>query len=351
MRIPLLPEKGNFYKVNMHCHTTISDGKCTPEQVKEQYLAQGYSAVCYTDHEVLVGHEDLCDEHFIALHGYEVAIKQDPSAHTGVHMPVYHFNLIAERQDQRLMPRFFRDNPSCAGAARHYIDTVGVFSEDDLIFETRYDVAWLNDYLGAIRRAGYLVNYNHPQWSLNDKDDYSMLTELDSIELINGSCSHLGDNTPLVYEALLRLGRRFLPTGGDDNHSRSQCGLGWTVLCAPELTYDALIAAYKAGDLYVSEGPSILALYYEDGEICVRTTPAVSIVLRGEGRYSVVRQSRTEQFTEVRLPYDPQRLGAYLRIEVRDPEGYKAYSRAYFTDDPALREAHEAWLCAQNEDK
>ena len=63
-------------------------GDMPPEQVKEQYLAQGYSAVCYTDHEVLVGHEDLCDEHFNALHGYEVAIKQDMSKNTGAVMPV-----------------------------------------------------------------------------------------------------------------------------------------------------------------------------------------------------------------------------------------------------------------------
>ena len=26
----LLPENGNFYKANLHCHTTISDGRLTP---------------------------------------------------------------------------------------------------------------------------------------------------------------------------------------------------------------------------------------------------------------------------------------------------------------------------------
>ena len=29
----LLPEKGNFYKANLHCHTVVSDGALTPEQV------------------------------------------------------------------------------------------------------------------------------------------------------------------------------------------------------------------------------------------------------------------------------------------------------------------------------
>lgn len=31
MRQYLLPETGNFYKVNMHAHTVLSDGTQTPQ--------------------------------------------------------------------------------------------------------------------------------------------------------------------------------------------------------------------------------------------------------------------------------------------------------------------------------
>ena len=41
----LLPKEGKFYKANLHCHTTLSDGKLTPEQVKEEYMKRGYSIV------------------------------------------------------------------------------------------------------------------------------------------------------------------------------------------------------------------------------------------------------------------------------------------------------------------
>ena len=34
MKQYLLPPTGTFYKVNMHCHTTISDGSFTPEEIK-----------------------------------------------------------------------------------------------------------------------------------------------------------------------------------------------------------------------------------------------------------------------------------------------------------------------------
>ena len=47
MRKYLLPESGNFYKVNMHNHTTNSDGEHTPEQIKEIYKSLGYSANAY----------------------------------------------------------------------------------------------------------------------------------------------------------------------------------------------------------------------------------------------------------------------------------------------------------------
>ncbi|MBO5897602.1 MAG: hypothetical protein J6R04_01195 [Clostridia bacterium] len=44
MKQYLLPEKGIFYKANMHTHTTISDGQLTPEEIKEIYKARGYFA-------------------------------------------------------------------------------------------------------------------------------------------------------------------------------------------------------------------------------------------------------------------------------------------------------------------
>ena len=53
MKKYLLPESGNFYKANLHCHTTLSDGRLTPEEIKELYKSQGYSIVAYTDHNIL----------------------------------------------------------------------------------------------------------------------------------------------------------------------------------------------------------------------------------------------------------------------------------------------------------
>ena len=63
----LLPEEGSFYKANLHCHTTNSDGKWTPEQVKKAYRERGYSIVAFTDHNRYAFHKDLCDEDFFGI--------------------------------------------------------------------------------------------------------------------------------------------------------------------------------------------------------------------------------------------------------------------------------------------
>ena len=72
----LLPEEGNFYKANLHCHTVISDGDLTPEQVKEAYMEQGYSIVAFTDHNKYCKHEELDEEGFLSIAAYEANIDQ-----------------------------------------------------------------------------------------------------------------------------------------------------------------------------------------------------------------------------------------------------------------------------------
>ena len=76
MRTYLLPESGRFYKANLHCHSNCSDGRLSPAEIKELYKSRGYSIVAYTDHDVLLAHDELRDEAFLPLHGYEIEITE-----------------------------------------------------------------------------------------------------------------------------------------------------------------------------------------------------------------------------------------------------------------------------------
>ena len=332
MKYYLLGGNRRFYKTNLHCHTNISDGKHSPKEIKESYKALGYSAVCYTDHEVLIAHNDLCDSEFVALHGYEVAIKKELDGHTGYLMPVYHFNFIAEKQDNLLMPRYFANNPSMAGNSKYWLDKEGVFDPNDTIEATEYNIDWLNKYLCAVRDAGFLITYNHPEWSMQSSVDYLGLKGLHAIETMNTGCRNLGDCSSVHLHTMLLNGMTVIPVGGDDNHSENEIGKSWTMICASELNYDALISAYKDGACYASTGPEIFELYVEDGKLFIKTSPASIILLRGEGRYI----SKAYNCSEAVFEIDPKRTGKHFRLEIRDKDGNLALTRAYCFEEVGL---------------
>ena len=313
----------------MHCHTNISDGNQSPEEVKAFYKEHGYSAVCFTDHEVLIDHRDLCDEDFIALHGYEVAIKKDLTQHTAFFMPVYHLNLIAEKQDNLVMPRCFKDNPSYPGQSREWFNKYAKYDENDVITTTEYSIDWVSDYVCAVSNAGFLVTYNHPQWSLQNCNDYIGIKGLHAIEALNGGCYSIGDTSTSIHlEQMLRNGMKVASVGGDDNHSLHDCGTAWTMIKAEDLSYEALIDGYKKGHCYASCGPEITELYMEDGKIFIKTSPAALIIIRGEGRYRQVAKNCSEAIFD----YAPQKMGRYFRFEVKDEHGNFAFTGAFYCD-------------------
>ena len=112
MKKYLLPENVNWYRANMHCHTTCSDGALTPEEVKEAYKNMGYSIVAYTDHEILLDHSDLNDENFLALTSSEYSVNEAVPSFSSIEAntpdwqrkKVYHIN--------RLKMLYYKSNQS-----------------------------------------------------------------------------------------------------------------------------------------------------------------------------------------------------------------------------------------------
>ena len=49
----LLPQVPRYFKANLHTHTTVSDGKLSPEEIKQQYKDRGYQILCLTDHNII----------------------------------------------------------------------------------------------------------------------------------------------------------------------------------------------------------------------------------------------------------------------------------------------------------
>ena len=70
----LLDAARPFYKGNLHCHSTLSDGALTPRKVKAFYRERGYDFLAVTDHRLL-GEETHMEDGLLVLSGLEMGQK------------------------------------------------------------------------------------------------------------------------------------------------------------------------------------------------------------------------------------------------------------------------------------
>ncbi len=316
-RVWLLPEEGRFYKANLHCHTVLSDGHLTPEEVKKAYQDQGYSIVAYTDHRHYGWHPELMDSSFIPLAAYEVDINEfykipgDFSRIKTYHINLYDTNPWKQREEEK----------------------------KSLLPERRYtDINYINEYLVERRLDGFFACYNHPYWSLQNFDDYKNLREVWGMEIYNYGCEHDGlyGYNPQSYDEMLREGNRLYCVATDDNHNSYPFGDplcdsfgGFTMIKAKELTYEAVVDALLNGDFYASMGPEIKALYIEDGKLVVKTSPVEKIFVVTEGRNCHKKLAKSgETITEA--VFELKGNEGYIRVDIRDEKGLHANSNAYF---------------------
>ncbi len=340
MKHHLIPKSGQFYKANLHTHTTVSDGRHTPEEIKAIYMSRGYSVVAFTDHNVMVNHDDLNDEHFLALTSYEIDTNGTPDIPTHLALPTYHLNFYAKKSTETTYPcpnptAYCFSNSSVHAAAQDY------YKGD---YVRRYSVEGQNEMIAEANRLGYLVSYNHPDWSVQHYPDYAGLEGLCALEVYNTGCVVEGwhlDEGDHVLDDMLRLGKRVYPIATDDCHAdHDLCG-GWVRFKADELSYDAIMTAFEKGDFYASWGPDIEALTIEHGILRITCTSAVRISVHTGLRWArqvVNENGMTEAAFDLNGYIDEiRRAGctdrAYFRVVVTDAKGARALTRGYFIDE------------------
>jgi hypothetical protein len=343
MKKDLLPSGVNWYRANFHCHTKHSDGALTPAQVKEAYKNHGYSIVAYTDHDVLLDHSDLNDEGFLALTSSEYAVNQaqpgfpeifDTGISPWVRKKCMHLNIFAKDPHNTFMPAtdinqnwILRDR---------YPDT----KCDGFIRE--YTIENINEMIRRCNEAGFLVQLNHPYWSLNEREDYINLKGLWGLEILNYATElETGSEyCPYIYDDMLRSGMyNLVCTMGDDNHNhagfRESFG-GSTMIGAKELKYDQIIEAMEKGNIYCTSGrdnpPQFTALYVEDNVIKIDCTPVTNININGYGRADR-HITAPEGETITHAEFSLRESDVYFRVSLRDEYGNNAHTHTYFVKD------------------
>ena len=327
----LLPTNTNSYKANLHCHTTVSDGIFTPEETKKRYLERGYSIIAFTDHNVLVPHNDLTDQNFLALNGYEIDVTE-PYGPDGKPRKVCHLCMVALTPDNFNHVCYHRSK-YVFGNALAYRDSL-VYDKSLPDYEREYTPECINDIVKKGKDAGFFVTYNHPVWSVEEFTDYSKYRGFDAMEICNFSSAAIGfaEYNPMVYDEMLRACGKLYCVATDDNHKAHDCFGGFTVIRADKLDYATIAKALKQGDFYASQGPEIKDVWYEDGEFHITCAPARSIDFTADYRwaYSFSNSDGSPiEYAHIKLP----EFGTFMRATVTDFNGYHANTNAYYIED------------------
>ena len=341
MKKYLLPQSGNFYKANLHSHSTVSDGSLTPEEMKALYKSAGYSVLAYTDHNLLISQNHLTDSDFLALNGLEIDVASDAQFKTPHERRVCHICFIALEPDNFVNPLWHRTEYKYPGGVAAS-SANAVFDESKPDYVRRYGSEGVSEMMRIARDEGFFVTYNHPTWSLEGYPEYIGYEGMHAFEMFNGGCLVGGydDYNPRVYDDILRSGKRIYAIGSDDNHNRhpqsSRHGdscIAFTMIKAESLDYRAVTSALVNGSFYSSEAPEIYELYYEDGVVHIKTSPAdrIQCILSERGTMCAFSEEPCGTVTEAefRIP----EYSTYFRITVVDKSGKHACTNAYFTDE------------------
>ncbi len=331
MKKNLLPQT-QYFKANLHTHTTISDGKLSPEEIKQAYKERGYQILALTDHNVIVDHTNMTEPDFLMLTGMEVNIN-NPNYQSWSDGKTYHFNLIAKQHDNLWTPGRVPEKKADTEYAKKMR-----CEEMELCYETES----VNAMIQKANEMGFLVMYNHPTWSCQSYPDYAPLKGLWAMELRNSECCELGnnENNVRVWKDILNLGNRLYPTGTDDTHSPRAIGGSWIMVGADSLNYGSVINALEKGDFYMSCGPEISSLSIEDGILKVSCSDAKQIIVECQGTFA--RRAAADEKGWIREAEfdltdfiskangDP---GVYVHLTVTAPDGTYAATRGYYLNE------------------
>jgi hypothetical protein len=268
--------EGNWYKTNLHTHSTTSDGKSPLADVVKTYRGLGYQVLAITDHEKTNDVNGYSDANFILISGMET--------HPQCHTASTRFHLV------------------CLNLP------AGFAMPQELEAQQRIDL---------VNKVGGEVIFAHPYWSGHTINEIAPLNNIVGLEVYNTTCSDCGKGTSSVqWDDVLKSKKHIAGFANDDAHDMKEAGGGWIMLKAPKLTLDAVMTAIKTGCFYATTGPQIKDFHVADSNVYISCSPAkeIRIIDTGHGG-KIIRAKGSELLTkfEAKMP-----KSSCIRAEVVD---------------------------------
>ena len=296
---------GQFYRGNLHTHSTRSDGVLEPEEVCRRYRAEGYDFIALTDHLIGVYDYPIVDttpyrtDDFTTILGAEL--------HSGAMENGELWHILAVG----LPPDFTPPN------APHFLPI------DDQ--ESGAELA------RRAREAGAFVAVAHPEWSGLTTADARTIDAAHAVEVYNHGCA-VGCDRPhgfYTLDQLLTEGKALTLCATDDAHfSEPDAFGGWVMVKAHSLDPDALLDALKAGHFYASTGPELRGVHWSKKEVIVESSAASTVIVQGQGSAAVAIHGSS--MTRTTVPLDRFANSPWVRVTVVDAAGKRAWLNPVF---------------------
>lgn len=284
-------ERGKWYRGNLHTHTTVSDGRYTPEEAIALYQRMGYDFLALTDHWKLSQGGRWQD--MLLLPGIELDTMVE---HEG-----YHIVGVGLRH----MPQVNR------GASPQAL-------------------------IDAVCAAGGRAILAHPSWSLLCPEHIAQLKGLSGAEVMNAvsQSPFNGDraDSAVLLDITAALGARLPFMAADDSHFyQGEQGSCFIWINAGELTQEALLEAMDAGRFFASQGPRFYQLELTGNRMRVWCSPCERAVFYSDALYRknrVMSRPHSGYFE-----YMVEGTEQFVRCELVDISGKKAWSHPYPVED------------------
>ena len=300
-------DSNKMLKGGLHCHTTRSDGSCTPEEVMILHKENGYDFLAITDHR-RYNHVNFAPE-------TGLTIIPGMEFDNGGSIPCKH--------------GFRTYHTVCIGPSRE--DGNGFDHEEILPSAIAPDQQTYQTYLDDIHAKKNLTIYCHPEWSSTPARYFEKLKGNFAMEIWNSGCviDNDMDKDAAYWDELLGQGIRIFGVATDDGHPVYHHCKGWVMVNA-ENNVNAILKALEDGAFYSSTGPEIYDFYVKDGKAVIECSPVSMIRLHCDCHPTcLVQDPDGKPLTRAEFEisgYD------YARITVIDEQGRHAWTNPIFLD-------------------
>jgi hypothetical protein len=181
----------------------------------------------------------------------------------------------------------------------------------------------------------------HPSYCGVLPDVCAGCADLMAMEIYNAYCdaAYANGYALELWDMVLGLGKRIWGVAGDDAHLNprkrhySDAGLGWVEVWADALAQEPVLRALKQGRFFSTQGPGFDRIEVEDGTIRIRCSPVRQVRWRTWGSVGHVEYAAAGSYLETAALPNGFRPNRYVRIELVDHEGKRAWSNPIFTSE------------------